>query len=130
MGFCSINRVEKFPLEWFSTSVLSNIYSIFFLSLCANNSKWYCFWYLDLGWNVTWLGTFVVMLCIPKSYKSEIKDWRIVIFNKKTWISLHNQEKNWISRKNIPRLLRKLDHLDFTMPGKLIGWVKLHKKIF
>ena len=51
-------RVEKFPLEWFSSSVLSNISSLLLLSLCANNSKWGCFFYLYLGWNVTWIGTF------------------------------------------------------------------------
>ena len=66
--FFSINKVEKFPLEWFSSSFLSNISSIFLLSLCANNSKWDFFCYLDLGWNVTWLTTFFVILCIPKSY--------------------------------------------------------------
>ena len=38
-------RGENFPLEWFSSSVLSNISSLFLLSLCANNCKWDFFLY-------------------------------------------------------------------------------------
>ena len=51
-------RVEKFAMEWFSYCVLSISSSIFLLSLCANNSRWDCFCYLDIGWNFMWLHTF------------------------------------------------------------------------